>query len=59
MKATKYKVKFEVEVLDIESVYGVLIDAIMVFKDGNIKGEISKIDGDNVVWTTSSEEVNI
>jgi hypothetical protein len=57
MKAKKYKVKFEVEVLDINSVYGVLVDAIRIFENDNVNGEINKTDGDMVKWSTSSEEV--
>jgi len=59
MKATKHTIKFEVEVLDKNSVAGVVVDALRIFDAETPNGEISKTDGDCIKWSTESKEVTI
>ena len=58
MKATKYKVRIEVEVLSLAVVPSIVGQAIGQIKDEMINGELIADDGDTVRWTTEPESVD-
>ena len=58
MKATKYKVRIEVEVLSLAVVPSIVGQAIGQIKNEMINGELIADDGDTVRWTTEPESVD-
>ena len=58
MKATKYKVRIEVEVLSLAVVPSIVGQAIGQIKNKMINGELIADDGDTVRWTTEPESVD-
>jgi hypothetical protein len=57
MKATKYTVTIELEVLSMDVVRTQLIQVLDAFSNEHINGYLSSEDGDNVAWSTHAEEV--
>ena len=57
MKATKYTVTVELEVLSLDVVRTQLFKVLGAFEDEHINGYLSSDDGDNVAWSTHAEEV--
>ena len=58
MKATKYTVRIEVEVLSLAVVPSIVGQAIGQIKNEMINGELIADDGDTVRWTTEPESVD-
>lgn len=60
MNITKKKLTLEFEVLDIESIHGLVMEFVDMLQNENIEGELSKTDGDKVSWSLSvSQPVEI
>ena len=57
MKATKYSVKIEIEVLDMESVPALVYSALEEIKNQFHDGELTANDGDYVLWDTEKRKV--
>ena len=57
MKATKTKMTITVEVLNIDSIPGLLFDAIKCLKEEADQGVLRKDDGDEIFWSTTRKEV--
>jgi hypothetical protein len=58
MKAIKYTVRIEVEVLSFAVVPGIVGQAVEQIKNEMINGELVADDGDTVRWNTESEGVD-
>ena len=58
MQATKYTVKIEIEVLSLDTVQGLLMEAQGIIGNENVKGLLLKNDGDTVKWETESKQVD-
>ncbi len=59
MKATKYDVTVKVEVLDMNSVVGMLAKVICELDDEFANGKVTAVDGDTVGWKIETKEVSI
>jgi hypothetical protein len=57
VKATKYEVKIEMQVLSIDVVESLLCEVIRNINNESINGSIEKDDGDAVEWNTQSTSV--
>lgn len=59
MKANKITVKFKVEVLSVDAVAGILMQALEQFQHEYLSGKLNADDGDSVKWTVKSKKVKI
>jgi len=57
MKATKRTVTFTIEVLSMDSVLGVLQDAIQQINTEKPSGNLHYEDGDEITWKVVTKEV--
>jgi hypothetical protein len=57
MKAVKYTVKMEIEVLSIDSVAGIAQEAILKIDSEFPNGQLTADDGDSVKWEVKQEPV--
>lgn len=57
MKATKYTLNIEIQVLSKDTIPGLLIELEGVILKENDNGSIVKADGDQVTWMLKSEPV--
>lgn len=57
MKAVKYTLNIEIEVLSLDTVGGLLYELAEVMSNENIQGNLEKNDGDSIRWGTISESV--
>jgi len=58
MQATKFTVKIEIEVLSLDTVPGLIQEAVGIIQNENRAGSLSKEDGDFIKWGTKSERVD-
>ena len=57
MKARKFKVTLEIEVLDTDSITGVASEALRQIEREFHNGKLTARDGDTVKWTTESKDI--
>ena len=58
MQATKFTVKIEIEVLSLDTVPGLIQEAVGIIQNENRAGSLAKEDGDFIKWGTKSERVD-
>lgn len=57
MKATKYMVTIELEVLHLDTVPGLVIEVVEIMRNENSSGSLIKEDGDQIKWGTKGVPV--